>query len=263
MSDPSQAAPPSPAAGLQFDRVEPVATAPVSADRAGIPCTGCGASMRNEYYSIAGKSICASCRASVERRRMKSRTPRAFGKAFGFGLAAAIAGAIVYYSVMALLDLEIGIVAILIGWMVGRAIQKALPGGGMRRYQILAAVLTYFAVGLAYMPVLFKEVRHDAAAKKAQTTASIVQQGSVTTDSAGTTTAADHETNKGHPASMLLGIGILIAVAFSLPVVAAFGSGSGIISALIIAFGIRQAWRMTGAPAANITGPFRVGGAAA
>ena len=40
--------------------------------------------------------------------------------------------------------------------MVGWAIRKGTAGRGGRRFQILAAVLTYWAVGLAYTPLAFK-----------------------------------------------------------------------------------------------------------
>ena len=260
MSDASQS---SPAAGLQFERLEPATTAPATTERAGVPCAGCRTTIRHEYYSLGGKSICASCRARVERTRTSSRTPRAFGKALAFGLGAAIAGAAVYYAVIALLSLEIGIVAILIGWMVGRAIQKALPGGGMRRYQVLAAVLTYFAVGMAYMPLMLGQMRKDAAARKSHAAAVIAQQGEPAGDSAAAVQPPVPVKHKPTGGSLIVGAGALILVALSLPLVAAFGSASGILTALIIGIGMRQAWRMTRAPDNNVTGPFRVGGLAA
>ena len=37
----------------------------------------------------------------------------------------------------------------------------------------------------------------------------------------------------------------------------------GLISAAIIAFGMQQAWRMTGAPQLQISGPYRIGPAPA
>jgi len=38
------------------------------------------------------------------------------------------------------------------------------------------------------------------------------------------------------------------------------GLPSSVISAAIIFFGMKQAWRMTGVPRFEITGPYRVGG---
>ena len=68
-------------------------------------------------------------------------------------LVAAIPGAILYYAVIAITNFEIGIVAIAIGYMVGWAVRKGAGGRGGRRFQVLALVLTYWAVGLAYTPL--------------------------------------------------------------------------------------------------------------
>ena len=262
MTDPGLPQPTASAAPeLQFDRVESTLNASVEATAShpeGIPCSSCGTVMLDAYYSIGGKSICASCRTSVETTRATSRTPKAFAKALGFGLGAALAGAGVYYAVIALLDLEIGIVAILIGWMVGRAIQKALPGGGSRRYQLLAAVLTYFAVGAAYLPLVFGEMRKNDAATQQDSTAVLAQQGKPTASPSPAPVVVVDESGQKESGSLLLGLGGLVVLAFSLPVMTIFSGGSGIISALIIGIGMRQAWQMSGAPALTITGPFRL-----
>lgn len=268
MTDPGHPQPVMPAVpALQFDRVEPTADTTGdtnTSDTAGIPCGGCGSTVLDEYYSIGGKSICARCRASVEATRATSRTPRAFLKALGFGLGAALAGAAVYFGVVALLDAEFSIVTIFIGWMVGRAIQKALPGGGMRRYQLLAAVLTYFAIGAAYTALGVQAMIKERADTKQDSTAVVAQRGTSAVASTATTSADAREPTQKKSGSALLAIGGLLAFAFSLPVMTVFGSGSGgILSALIIAIGIYQAWRMSGAPTLGITGPFRVGGNAA
>ena len=55
-------------------------------------------------------------------------------------------------------------------------------------------------------------------------------------------------------------IGALIALTFALPVMVIFGTlPSGLISGLIIGIGMQQAWKMTGATAVTIAGPFKVG----
>jgi hypothetical protein len=271
MTEPGPPQPVTPAApDLTFDRVEPTLNVPhdTATETAGIPCASCGAVMLDEYYSVGDKPLCASCRTTFEKTRATSRTSKAFGKALAFGLGAALAGAVVYYAVIALLDLEIGIVAILIGWMVGRAILKALPGGGLRRYQVLGAVLTYFAVGLAYLPLVFNSKNQESAAQQQDSTAVAAQPeqpavspsaaSSTVSPSTPTTASADSTTGTSS-GSFLLGLGALAAFAFALPVMMAFSSGGGILSALIIAIGMHQAWRMTGASGLAVTGPFRVG----
>ena len=103
---------------------------------------------------------------------------------------------------MVFLHLEIGLIAILIGYMVGKAIRKAAIAG-RQKYQILAVALTYGAVGLAYSAAL----------------------------------------------------GSLQGFAYPITDIA---SGGGILSAIIIAFGMRQAWRMTTGVAMSFVGPLRV-----
>jgi len=89
----------------------------------------------------------------------------------------------------------------------------------------------------------------------------VAQQGTSAASSAAATRADASEPTQKKSGSALLAIGALLAFAFSLPVMAVFGSGTGgVLSALIIAIGIYQAWRMSGAPTLAITGPFRVGG---
>jgi hypothetical protein len=268
MTDPGHPQPVMPAVpALQFDRVESTVDTTDGAggsEMAGIACGGCGSTMLDEYYSIGGKSICAKCRASVEATRATSRTPKAFLKALGFGFGAALAGAAVYFGVVALLDAEFSIVTIFIGWMVGRAIQKALPGGGLRRYQVLAAVLTYFAIGAAYTALGVQAMIKESADKKQDSTIAVAPQGTSAAAPSAAATADAKEPTQKKSRSALLAIGALIAFAFSLPVMTVFGSGTGgALSALIIAIGIYQAWRMSGAPTLAITGPFRVGGSAA
>jgi len=142
---------------LQFDRVETTSLADTTASPA-VTCAVCGKSVDREYYHANDKAICDSCRQVVT---AAAATPRSIGRfvAAGiFGLGAAIAGAAIYYGVIAIAKLEIGIVAILIGYMVGWAVRKGAGGGGGRRFQILAVVLTYWAVGLAYAPLAFQEM---------------------------------------------------------------------------------------------------------
>jgi hypothetical protein len=172
-------------------------------------------------------------------------------KAGLFGLGAGIAGAIVYYAVLALLNLEIGIVAILIGYMVGYAVRKGAGGGG-RRFQVMAVALTYAAVGLAYTPIVFKAAddHRNQAAQQA-------------TDSASAAAPAETSASKTR-VNPLIAILSLLGFIAVLPVLIVFGSlPSGIISGAIISFGMMQAWKMTRTPALTITGPYRVGAAQA
>jgi hypothetical protein len=208
---------------LQFDRVETTVPPGGKATSPGITCVVCGKSVGAEYHTANDKPVCASCRAVV---MSAAATPRSAGPlllAALFGIAAAIAGAAIYYGVIAIMHWELAIVAILIGYMVGWAVRKGAGGRGGRRFQILAVVLTYWAVGLAY--------------------------------------AVAYATPAFNGVSS---IARFMVVVFTLPVIAVFSSlPFGLISALIIFIGMRQAWVMTAPHVIDIAGPFKVGTGAA
>lgn len=231
---------------LQFDRVETTTPLSDTAASPAVTCAVCGRSVDREYYHANGKPICDSCRQVVT---AAVATPRSVGKlavAGIFGLGAAIAGAAIYYAVIAIANLEIGIVAILIGYMVGWAVRKGAGGAGGRRFQMLAVVLTYWAVGLAYTPLAFKELSKDRKESSAST---------LTSDS-----AAKKPPEAMSGGEVALAFGGLILFAFALPLFSVFGSMPlGLISALIIFIGLRQAWQMTGKPELVISGPYKVG----
>ena len=237
---------------LQFDRVE---TTDPSGDPAALPtvtCAVCGRSVGASYYTANDKPICASCRDVVTSTAATPRSPGALLLAGLFGLGAAVAGAAIYYAVIAIANLEIGIVAILIGYMVGWAVRKGAGGRGGRRFQILAVVLTYWAVGLAYAPLAFKGVAGETR-PSAETVVgdSIVQTGPVQTGPVGRNVSG---------ADVVKMVGPLLLLVFALPVVAIFRSlPFGLISALIIFIGMRQAWQLTAAPGLAISGPYNVG----
>ena len=181
-----------------------------------------------------------------------------FAKALAFGLGAAIAGSIIYYAVIALLDLEIGIVAILIGYMVGYAVRKASRGFGARRYQVLAAVLTYFAVGLAYMPLALKGAWDKPTAAKSDSSA-VASRDSATTVNSTIAKTDSVPTAKDPSGNLLLGIATILYLAFALPILIIVGSmPSGLLSAAIIGFGIMQAWKMTAELNLAFAGPLKV-----
>ena len=204
---------------LQFDRVVSRSAAP--GQDAVATCKACGTAINTEYYQINGHVACASCRV---RALNSAKTPGGITPllvASLFGLGAGIVGAAIYYAVIALANLEIGIVAILIGYMVGYAVRRGAGGRGGRRFQTLAVALTYLSIALAYAP----------AAVQAPGGSDLMRALSVSVQ--------------------------LIAV---LPIIVVFAAfPSGLISAAIIFFGMSQAWRMTATPRVDIQGPYRVG----
>ena len=237
---------------LQFDTAVS-SVAPSGVTSQGVTCTVCQRAVSDEYFDVNGQSVCDGCRTQLAQL---AQTPRSWGlfvKAGVFGLAAAILGAVLYYAVIAITNFEIGIVAIAIGYMVGWAIRKATANRGGRRYQVLALVLTYWAVGLAYTPLTFQQLAEEDKDKK--------EQAQKATDT--TAPAPAEPQDEATAINIPMVLAILVGFSLALPVLIVVGSlPGGLLSALIIGIGMRQAWQMTAVPPLQISGPYRIAAAA-
>jgi hypothetical protein len=244
---------------LQFDRVIAESTSSAPPSTPAVVCAVCQTPIETEYFDVNRSILCNGCRRVAE---SAAETPRGIGPlmtAGVYGLVAGVLGAVVYYAVIAIAHLEIGIVAILIGYMVGYAVRTGAHGRGALRFQVLAVALTYASIALAYAPIVVKQaISADLGAQHAPA-ASTGTNGS-TTDA----TVSGRAAKKPSGRRLALAFVFLAALIAALPVLAVFGSfPSGLISAFIIFIGMRQAWRMTGAPRLQILGPYRVGAAPA
>lgn len=257
--------------GLQFERAQSASPA-TTGNGTTASCAACHRPISQEYYDINGTMVCADCRVQVEGSLQSPRGmgPLLMAGLFGFG--AAVAGAAVYYAVLALANLEIGIVAILTGYMVGYAVHRGAGNRGGRRFQVLAVVLTYLSVAMAYTPLAVQQVL-EADGKKTEVTANAsgspgaVSGGATPQAVAPVTASAEkapgEESEAPTAGRAWLSLLLLAALAMALPVLVVVGSmPSGLISAAIMFFGMHQAWKMTGTPSVVVNGPYRVGGSA-
>ena len=233
---------------LQFETA--VESKEIAAEGSGprqVTCAACQQTIADSYFDVNGTTVCETCHGEIARH---AETPRGIGslvKAIAFGGIAMVLGAALYYAVVAITNFEIGIVAIAIGYMVGFAVRRGAGGGG-RRFQVIAVLLTYWAVGLAYMPLAFR----DAAASRRE------QQQAQQAGAAVATERTESKDGDGD-VSVTLALAVLGGLSLALPVLAVMGSlPGGLISAAIIAFGMLQAWRMTGTPQLVMTGPYRI-----
>jgi hypothetical protein len=226
---------------LQFDRVATDAAISVVPAKPSATCGSCQRAIDTVYYQINGITVCEDCRLAAE---AAADPPLGLGPlltAALFGAGAGLVGAAIYYGVIALARLEIGIVAILIGYMVGYAVRRGAGGRGGRRFQFLAVALTYGSVALAYTPLAIQGAMDEGEQDK-----TVIS-----------TSTSEPESESG---GLLVAIVYLVGFAAILPVLVIFGSmPSGLISAAIIFFGMRQAWTLTGAPTLVVQGPYRVG----
>src|SRR5438067_19162 len=115
-------------------------------------CKSCQQELTGTYFRINGLLACESCT-----RQLQAQTPKdthsIYVRGILFGVGGAIAGLILYSAFGIITGIEIGYVALAVGWLVGTAIKKGSNGVGGRRYQIAAVALTYAAVSLSAVPI--------------------------------------------------------------------------------------------------------------
>lgn len=216
---------------LQFDRAD-FGAEQVQA----IVCTSCKQPITQSYYDAGGHILCSACREKIDQAGDAWVGTR-FARAFFAGLGAAIAGAVLWWGVRAITDMEIGLVSIAIGYGVGKAVRWGTGNRGGRAYQVLAVFLTYAAVAGNYTPDVIKAFRDsDKPAATAQKT------------------AAQKEEPAG-AGEIALGFLVIFAIAAAAPFLA---GASNIIGLAIIAFGLWEAWKINRRAALNITGPYSV-----
>jgi hypothetical protein len=148
---------------LQFDQAE---FATPAGD--GPACTACHQPIDDEYFELGGKVFCANCRQTVEANfRGGSRLARVF-KALILGSIAAALGSVLYYTIIRLTGWNIGIVAVLIGLMVGGAVRRGSGNRGGLGYQFLAVFLTYSSIVAMIIPAVLEGFANQAKEQEAR-----------------------------------------------------------------------------------------------
>src|SRR5579862_3150958 len=119
-------------------------------------CKGCGQPAGNPYYRVNGRMACAAC-AEKARLIIPVDQHSAFVRGIVFGIGGAIVGLIAYSTFAIVTGVVIGFAALAVGYIVAKAMMLGSRGMGGRRYQIAAALLTYFAVSMSVIPISISE----------------------------------------------------------------------------------------------------------
>ena len=161
MSEPPIIQPPEPSDDLQFATVEPAVagTAPAAQAAAAPSCAICHQPIRDAYFSVGDKLVCPDCRGRYARANGSGSPFGRFAKASAFGVVAGIVGALIWWGVRGITHANWGIVAVVVGFLVGGAVRAGSGGRGGRAYQILAVLLTYLAIAGSYVPELYEILR--------------------------------------------------------------------------------------------------------
>ena len=140
-------------ARLQFERAEYGEQADGSL-AGGASCTPCQCKLAHEYYELNSQPICESCRQALEQSLAADSPTGRFLRALAVGSVAGVVGAGIYYAVLALTGYEVGLIAILVGFLVGAGVRWGSRGRGGWPFQVLAAGLTYLAIVSTYIPFM-------------------------------------------------------------------------------------------------------------
>jgi hypothetical protein len=234
-----------PVTDLQFQSAEPIAGqagSQISATR----CAACKQPVIGQYFHAAGQVVCPGCAERIQTGQ-QAPPPISLLPAVLYGLGAAVLGSALYATVAIVTGLAIGLVAIVIGVMVGKAVRHASGGLGGRPQQILAVVLTYFSITTSYIPVAIYEFSKNPRPAAQSTGQAQTHSGSSATP--GSTTKA------AGPASFGTALFFLLLLALAAPF---FGltSISGLITLFIIYIGLRRAWLLTGRSNILVMGPY-------
>lgn len=247
-----------PPGDLQFEQAE------FKGDPVPLACASCSQPIRSEYYQVGQAITCDRCRRRVQWEAANGSAVMRVLKAGLFGSVAAALGAGLYYGVRALTGYEFGLIAVVVGLMVGGAVRAGSGHRGGIPYQLLAMFLTYASIVGTYIPDIWKVMKQSAEQQESGEAA----KGSEATEAAPAAAAAVPAVGDGTaPAAkadkpeapnfllLLLALAGFAAIVFAAPFLMGLENVIGII---IIGIGLYEAWKMNRKPDLSITGPFRI-----
>ena len=234
---------------LQFDHVERDGSA------SSLTCAACSQAIATSYYEVNGNVTCQRCRNQVMAGWNRGSSGGRFARALGLGFGAAVVGAGIYFGIAALTGYEFGLVAIVVGVLVGGAVRKGSNGRGGRRYQLLAMFLTYTAVVVTDSSLIARELKKEWRAQPDSVQA--VSTGSPAARAAELNASADGAPRTSHlprPLAVALGLGVIVVLAYAAPIMIGITSP---LHLLIAGFALYEAWKLNRGVVLQVTGPYQ------
>lgn len=227
--------------GLQFDQAE---VKDVGGD--GAICGFCKKAIPHEYHQVNQTTACGTCRQMVEASLAQRPGVTGFLKALGAGSGAAAAGALVWFLIARFAHMELGIIAIAVGFVVGCAVRWGSGGRGGWLYQLLAIMLTYLSIVTSYMPSIAKGVAQ-----------SFHEKGSHVTQAAqGDVAVPANQDNTSQAVAQIPPL--LWVFVFVIACAAPFLMGANFMGWIIIGIALYEAWKINKREVVQVTGPYAV-----
>lgn len=234
------------------------------ADFGGVPeeaaaCAACKKPLGSQYFTVNDAVTCDDCHHLIAHQLTEAKSAGAFLRALLLGGGAAIGGSIAWFAVAKITGMEIGLLAIAVGYVVGHAVRRGSRSPGGRRYQALAMLLTYVSITGSYIPTVVKTLAERPAAtatSAAPSSPATSGEHAPDTSEAPAAPAADGGAPVGRAEPLQLIFAVVIV--FGIALVAPFLSGvSNIIGLLLIAIALYEAWKLNKRVPFVLNGPLR------
>jgi len=259
---------------------------PVAAPDAAIymSCSECRAPMREKYFSLNERPICAKCCPRYARRIKRTDGAGAIWRVGLQGALVALVGAVGLVVVITLFPPARIFLLIPIGYYIGKRMMGSLDGYSTRRYQYLAVTLTYLCFLLGFTIPAVREQR-DAITRNAENR--VKMQGTMATQTdaireelaalnAGRGESADPVAGeesrleeqaaaqrKAAAENIGPGPGLALVLLLFSPFFAMmqFGMMASAMGVMALVYAMYQAWKQTDGQGMllDLSGPFRVG----
>lgn len=266
---------------LQFETAE---LPPEPDASAGRTCQLCTTPILDRYYEIGEQTWCVECHAQWDAKRNARGPTGRFVRALVLGTIAGAVGAAIYYAILALTGYELGLVAIVVGVLVGMGVRSGSDGRGGWFYQMLAMSLTYVAITSTYIPFVLEGMEGEGAELEAMVEdeppepdvaaepppepvgAAAREEAELEAPAAGQPSPGTPVEENGAGEERLQDMGVIGKIVFAIivfviallaPVLAGV---ENIIGLLIIGIALYEAWKINraGTPT-EVRGPFTVG----
>jgi hypothetical protein len=245
-------------------------------------CSECRAPMREKYFSMNERPICAKCCPKYARQIKRTEGPGAIWRVGLQGAIIALVGVVALVVVIKLFPPARIFVLIPIGYYIGKRMMSSLGGYSTRRYQYLAVTLTYlcFLIGFTIPTIGAEEVaRNRRAENRAKMKGTLATEGDALREEVATLNAqhgnsadrvsgGDSPENQpaaapAKPAKNDIGPGLALVLLLFSPVFAMmqFGLMASAMGVLALGYALYQAWKQTDGQGMllDLSGPFRVG----
>ena len=188
-------------------------------DRAVSVCAQCATPITDRYYTLGPHLLCESCHLAFQSAKAPGNSASRFLGAAALGTVAAAIGCALWMLVTELTGYQIGLIAIVVGYIVGIAVHVGSRRVGGPVYQLLAVFLTYTAIVMTYVPMIVNRLMASG--------------------------------DSGE--SVVLAWYAAVPLAYAVPFLMGF---ENIIGILIIGFALWQAFRMNARVKIELQGPF-------